>query len=80
MVPAITGRAWITGFHQLVVDPADPLGAGFKLADTWGAGRRGRLAQRGLTTADTASAPGAVTRTVYRFAAFTRTRTVYVPA
>ena len=26
VVPAITGRAWITGFHQLVVDPTDPLG------------------------------------------------------
>ena len=25
VVPAITGRAWITGFHQLVVDPTDPL-------------------------------------------------------
>jgi proline racemase len=38
VVPAITGRAWITGFHQLVVDPSDPLGLGFKLSDTWGAG------------------------------------------
>ena len=26
VVPAITGRAWITGFHQLVVDPSDPWG------------------------------------------------------
>ena len=43
VVPAITGRAWITGFHQLVVDPTDPLAGGFKLPDTWGAGRaRGR--------------------------------------
>ena len=38
VVPAITGRAWITGFHQLVVDPTDPLAAGFKLPDTWGPG------------------------------------------
>src|SRR4051812_43112991 len=38
VVPSITGRAWITGFHQLVVDPTDPLGSGFKLSDTWGAG------------------------------------------
>jgi proline racemase len=38
LVPAITGRAWITGFHQLVVDPTDPLADGFKLSDTWGAG------------------------------------------
>jgi proline racemase len=40
VVPAITGRAWITGFHQLVVDPTDPLAGGFTLPDTWGAGRR----------------------------------------
>jgi proline racemase len=40
VVPAITGRAWITGFHQLVVDPTDPLAAGFKLPDTWGTGSR----------------------------------------
>jgi proline racemase len=40
VVPAISGRAWITGFSQLVVDPSDPLGAGFTLPDTWGSGRR----------------------------------------
>jgi proline racemase len=40
VIPAITGRAWITGFHQLVVDPTDPLAAGFKLPDTWGPGAR----------------------------------------
>jgi proline racemase len=40
IIPAITGRAWITGFHQLVVDPTDPLAAGFKLPDTWGPGAR----------------------------------------
>src|SRR3954470_20836150 len=38
VVPEITGRAWITGFHQIVVDPTDPLAGGFKLSDTWGAG------------------------------------------
>jgi proline racemase len=38
VVPEISGRAWITGFHQLVVDPTDPLADGFKLSDTWGAG------------------------------------------
>jgi len=38
VVPAITGRAWITGFHELVVDPADPFPEGFQLPDTWGAG------------------------------------------
>jgi proline racemase len=40
IVPAITGRAWITGFHQLVLDPTDPLSDGFKLPDTWGPGPR----------------------------------------
>jgi proline racemase len=39
IVPAISGRAWITGFHQLVVDPSDPLAGGFTLPDTWGPGR-----------------------------------------
>jgi proline racemase len=40
IVPAISGRAWITGFHQLVLDPSDPLPQGFQLPDTWGAGPR----------------------------------------
>jgi proline racemase len=40
IVPAISGRAWITGFHQLIVDPADPFPEGFQLPDTWGAGPR----------------------------------------
>jgi proline racemase len=38
IVPAISGRAWITGFHQLVVDPGDPFPEGFQLPDTWGPG------------------------------------------
>jgi proline racemase len=36
IIPSITGRAWITGFHQVVVDPTDPLADGFTLGDTWG--------------------------------------------
>jgi proline racemase len=52
VVPAITGRAWITGFHQLVVDPTDPLADGFKLPDTWGSGRR-----EGTLNPDTPPAP-----------------------
>src|SRR3954447_5463202 len=40
IAPAISGRAWITGFHQLVVDPSDPLAGGFTLPDTWGSGQR----------------------------------------
>jgi len=46
IVPAISGRAWITGFHQLVVDPSDPLAGGFTLPDTWGSGRRTSLPVR----------------------------------
>ena len=42
IVPAISGRAWITGIHQFVLDPDDPFPAGFRLPDTWGAGLRDR--------------------------------------
>ena len=38
IVPAISGRAWITGIHQFVLDPDDPFPTGFRLPDTWGAG------------------------------------------
>jgi len=38
VVPTITGRAWVTGYHQIVIDPTDPLRDGFKLPDTWGPG------------------------------------------
>ena len=37
IVPAISGRAWITGVHQFVLDPDDPFPEGFRLPDTWGA-------------------------------------------
>jgi proline racemase len=32
---AITGRGWITAFHQYVLDPSDPLPQGYRLSDTW---------------------------------------------
>jgi len=35
IVPSISGRAWITGTHQLMLDPADPWPSGYRLADTW---------------------------------------------
>lgn len=35
-VPTISGRAWITGFAEYVVDPSDPFPAGFTLQDLWG--------------------------------------------
>jgi proline racemase len=38
VVPEITGRAWITGFAQYVVDPEDPFPDGFTVGDIWGGG------------------------------------------
>jgi proline racemase len=35
IVPVISGRAWITGTHQHMLDPADPWPAGYRLSDTW---------------------------------------------
>lgn len=35
IVPSITGRAWITGTRQLMLDPDDPWPDGYKLSDTW---------------------------------------------
>lgn len=37
--PSITGSAWITAFHQYVLDPSDPFPTGYKLGDTWKAPR-----------------------------------------
>lgn len=31
----ITGRAWITAFHQYVLDSSDPFPTGYTLSDTW---------------------------------------------
>ena len=36
ILPSIKGRAWITGFHQYMVDASDPWPDGYRLADTWG--------------------------------------------
>ncbi|WP_322054478.1 proline racemase family protein [Paraburkholderia bannensis] len=33
--PSITGSAWITGFHQYVLDSTDPLPTGYTLSDLW---------------------------------------------
>lgn len=35
--PEISGRAWITGIHQHMLDPSDPWPEGYRLSDTWGA-------------------------------------------
>ena len=43
IVPAIAGRAWITGLHTYLLDPDDPWPQGFHLSDMLGV--TGRLAQ-----------------------------------
>ena len=35
IVPVVSGSAWITGTHQLLLDPADPYPLGYRLSDTW---------------------------------------------
>jgi proline racemase len=35
ITPTISGRAWITGVHQHMLDPADPWASGYRLSDTW---------------------------------------------
>lgn len=33
--PQISGRAWVTGTHQHMLDPDDPWPQGYRLSDTW---------------------------------------------
>lgn len=35
IIPEIAGRGWVTGTHQLMLDPADPWPDGYRLSDTW---------------------------------------------
>lgn len=35
--PEISGRGWIIGIHQHMLDPSDPWPEGYRLSDTWGA-------------------------------------------
>lgn len=37
VIPEISGRGWITGIHQHMLDPSDPWPLGYRLSDTWGA-------------------------------------------
>jgi proline racemase len=37
VVPTLSGRAWITGLAQYVLDPDDPFPEGFTVGDIWGA-------------------------------------------
>lgn len=36
IIPEVSGRAWITGIHQHMLDPSDPWPRGYRLKDTWG--------------------------------------------
>ena len=38
IVPEVSGRAWITGTHQLLRDPDDPWPRGYRVSDTWPGG------------------------------------------
>lgn len=35
IIPRVSGRAWITGTSQLMLDPGDPWPTGYRLSDTW---------------------------------------------
>lgn len=35
IIPEISGRGWITGVHQHMLDPDDPWPEGYRLSDTW---------------------------------------------
>jgi proline racemase len=35
IIPSVRGRAWITGTHQIMLDPDDPWPEGYRLSDTW---------------------------------------------
>lgn len=37
ILPEVSGRAWVTGIHQHMLDPDDPWPDGYRLSDTWGA-------------------------------------------
>lgn len=38
IIPELSGRGWVTGIHQHMLDPDDPWPSGYRLNDTWGAG------------------------------------------
>ena len=35
ILPSVTGRAWITGRREEMLDPSDPFPTGYRLSDTW---------------------------------------------
>lgn len=36
ILPRISGRDWIFGFHRIGLDQSDPYPPGYVLSDTWG--------------------------------------------
>ncbi len=36
VIPTLSGRAWITGFANYVLDPEDPFPSGYRVGDIWG--------------------------------------------
>jgi len=36
VIPEISGRGWVTGIHQHMLDPDDPWPEGYRVNDTWG--------------------------------------------
>lgn len=36
VLPSLSGRGWVTGFHQFVIDADDPFAEGYTLGDIWG--------------------------------------------
>jgi len=35
IIPSVEGQAWITGTHQILLDPTDPWPRGYRISDTW---------------------------------------------
>lgn len=35
IIPSLSGRAWITGRREEMLDPSDPFPGGYRLSDTW---------------------------------------------
>ncbi|KAJ5733350.1 proline racemase [Penicillium malachiteum] len=35
VLPTVKGRAWLTGFKQMILDPSDPFPLGFRVGDQW---------------------------------------------
>lgn len=45
IIPSISGKAWITGTHQHMLDPDDPWPEGYRMPDTWPGSRASHSAK-----------------------------------